>query len=204
MHDADGRGEGQVIAETSEFDYPGSFTPDGGTLIFLRSSQETSFDIFSLPLRDPPTVLPLLNTGAYEGGARLSPDGRWLTYISNDTGQNEVYLRPFTGQPRQWQISTEGGTQAVWNPNGREIFYRNGDKMMAVEISTTPDVKLAPPRVLFEQPYAFGAGITIANYDVSRDGQRFIMVKNESSAARLNVVLNWFTDLRRLAPLPDR
>ena len=96
------------------------------------------------------------------------------------------------------------GTQAIWNPNGKEIFYRNGDKMMVVEISTTPDVTLAPPRVLFEQQYAFGAGITIANYDVSRDGQRFIMVKNESSAARLNVVLNWFSDLTRLAPVAGR
>jgi len=204
VQDTDGGGEGEVIAETSEFDYPGSLTPDGETLIFLRSSQETSFDIFALPLRDPSRMRPLLTTTAYEGGAQLSPDGRWLTYISNDTGQNEVYLRPFAGPQRQWQISTEGGTQAIWNPNGREIFYRNGDKMMVVEISTTPDVTLAPPRVLFEQQYAFGAGITIANYDVSRDGQRFIMVKNESSAARLNVVLNWFSDLTRLAPVAGR
>ena len=98
----------------------------------------------------------------------------------------------------------EGGTQPLWNPNGREIFYRNGDKMMAVDVATTPDMKLSPPHLLFEQRYAFGAGITIANYDVTRDGQRFIMVKDEAGAARLNVVLNWFEDLSRVAPTTAR
>ncbi len=204
VQDIDGGSEAQVIAGTSEFDYPGSLTADGETLVFLRSSQETSFDIYMLPLRDPAKVRPVLNTSAYEGGVRLSPDGRWLTYISNESGRNEVYLRPFPGLERKWQISTEGGTQAIWNPNGKEIFYRNGDKMMTVEMSTTPDLALSPPRLLFEQRYAFGAGITIANFDVSRDGQRFIMVKDESSAGRLNVVLNWFTDLNRLAPASPR
>jgi hypothetical protein len=73
--------------------------------------------------------------------------------------------------------------------------------MMAVQVATAPTVVLSPPSVLFEQRYAYGAGITIANYDVTRDGQRFVMVKDESSAGRLNVVLNWFDELRRLVPV---
>lgn len=73
--------------------------------------------------------------------------------------------------------------------------------MMAVEVSTTPEVRLSSPRLLFERRYAFGAGVTMANFDVSRDGQRFIMVKDESTAGRLNIVLNWFSDLARLAPV---
>lgn len=194
LQDADGGSQSEVIAGTSEFDFPGSIAPDGETLVFLRSSQEGLFDIYTVPLRGDGGVRPLLNTAAYEGGPRLSPDGRWLTYVSNESGQNEVYLRPFPGPGRRWQISTEGGTQAVWNPNGREIFYRSGNKIMAVDVSTIPDVTLSPPRLLFEQPYAFGPGITIANYDVTRDGQRFIMVKDEATAARLNVVLNWLSD----------
>ena len=72
--------------------------------------------------------------------------------------------------------------------------------MMAVEVATTPDIKLSTPRALFEQRYAFGAGITIANYDVAADGQRFIMVRDEAGAARLNVVLNWLSELGRVAP----
>jgi hypothetical protein len=121
-------------------------------------------------------------------------------YISNESGQNEVYLRPFPALDRRWTISTQGGTQALWNPSGKEIFYRNGDKMIAVDLTTTPEVKLSAPRVLFEQRYSFGAGITMANYDVTRDGQRFIMVKDESGAARLNIVLNWLSELTRMAP----
>jgi hypothetical protein len=189
------------MSGTSDVDYPGSVTPDGETLVFLRSSQETSFDLYTLPFRDPAQVRPLLATPAYEGGARLSPDGRWLIYISKDSGRNEVYLRPFTGPERRWQVSTEGGTQAIWNPSGREIFYRSGDRMMAVEISTTPEVSLSRPRLLFEQRYAYGAGITIANYDVTSDGERFVMVKDEGSAGRLHIVLNWFSDLSRRAPV---
>jgi eukaryotic-like serine/threonine-protein kinase len=170
----------------------------------MRSTQETSFDIMRLSLLNPTEIRPLLQTSAYEGGGRLSPDGRWLAYISNESGQNEIYLRPFNGPDRRWTVSTQGGTQVVWNPNGREIFYRNGDKMMAVNLTTTPEVKLSAPRVLFEQRYAFGAGITMANYDVTRDGQRFIMVKDESGAARLNVILNWLSELRRVSPTTGR
>ena len=200
IQDADGSSNGQTVTGTSDYDYPAELAADGDTLVFMRSTQETSFDIMKLSLRNPTEIRPLLQTSAYEGGARLSPDGRWLVYISNESGQNEVYLRPFPALDRRWTISTQGGTQALWNPNGKEIFYRNGDKMMAVDLTTTPEVKLSAPRVLFEQRYAFGAGITMANYDVTRDGQRFIMVKDESGAARLNIVLNWLSELTRMAP----
>ena len=81
------------------------------------------------------------------------------------------------------------------------IFYRIGNKMMAVDVATAPAVSLSTPRLLFEQPYAFGAGTTLPNYDVMRDG-RFVMVKDESSAGRLNVILNWPADLARVAAAP--
>ena len=197
---ADGSSSARTIPSTSEWDYPASITQDKETLVFLRSTQETSFDIFAASLKDPGTIRTLIKTPAYEGGAKLSPDEHWMIYVSNESGQNEVYLRPYPSLDRRWQVSTEGGTQPAWNPNGREIFYRSGDKMMAVEVTTNRDVTLSPPRLLFERRYAFGAGITIANYDVSRDGQRFIMVKDEASAARLNVVLNWADELKQRVP----
>jgi hypothetical protein len=87
----------------------------------------------------------------------------------------------------------------VWNRNGKELFYRNGNKMMVVDVSTSPDVRLSPPRQLFEQRYGF-LTVTIPNYDVSRDGQRFLMVKDKSGSGRLNLVLNWFEELKRLVP----
>src|SRR6185436_1630687 len=193
IHDADGSGRTEVLAGTSVFDYPASVAADNDTMVMLRASQETSFDIYKLSLRNPTALQPILKTPAYEGGARLSPDGKWLAYVSNESGQYEVYVRPFGGADRRWQVSTEGGTQTVWNPNGRELFYRSGNRMMAVDIMASGDaLQLSPPHLLFEQRYAFSAGITIANYDVSRDGQRFVMVKNEAGAGRLNVVLNAF------------
>lgn len=195
---ADGGGQADVLAGTSQQDYPLSVSADGETLVFGRGLQLSNFDIYTLPLRDAAQARPILMTKAYEGGARLAPDGQWLTYTSNDErGQFQVYLRPFPGPDRRWPVSTQGGTQAIWNPNGKEIFYRDGNKMMVVEVSTTPEIKLSAPRVLFERPYAFGSGLTVANYDVTRDGQRFIMVKDESTARRLSVVLNWPEELRR-------
>jgi Tol biopolymer transport system component len=194
---ADGSGRSEVIPGTSEFDYPAAMTADGGTLIFLRSGQQTSFDIMTLLLRNPSQMRALVKTPAYEGGARLSPDGKWLSYVSNESGQNEIYVRPFGGSDRRWQVSAQGGTQAVWNPNGRELFYRDGNKMMVVDVTPAgSDLKLSSPHVLFEQRYAFGAGITISNYDVSPDGQKFLMVKDDAGAGRLNVVLNAFADLK--------
>jgi serine/threonine-protein kinase len=196
IYDADGSGRSQVIPGTADIDYPASMATDGDTLIMQRSTQETSFDILTLSLRNPSKVQPLVRTPAYEGGARISPDGKWLLYVSNESGQNEIYARPFPGSGRRWQVSTTGGTQATWNPNGRELFYRDGDKMMVVDVSAAHELTLSAPRMLFEQRYAYGAGITVSNYDLSRDGQRFLMVKDEPGAGRLSIVLNAFADLK--------
>jgi serine/threonine-protein kinase len=168
--EADGSGRASIVPGTSDFDYPGAVTADNKTVIFLRSSQERSFDIYTVPLGDASQLQPLLSTPAYEGGVRLSPDGQWLIYVSNDSGDNEIYLRRFAGSDRRWQVSSDGGTQPVWNPNGKEVFYRSGDKMMAVELSTAPDVTLSPPKLLFERRYAFGAGIH--HRQLRRDARR--------------------------------
>src|ERR1700676_3906504 len=84
---------------------------------------------------------------------RFSPDGRWLSYISDESGRYEVYVQPYPGPGGKWQISTEGGTEPVWNPNGRELFYRSGAKMMVVDIATQPNFVPGKPRMLFEGPY---------------------------------------------------
>jgi serine/threonine-protein kinase len=198
--DVDGSGRGGAIPETSESDFPGSISPDGRAVVAVRASADTSFDLYLVPLGGDAKPTPIVKTPAYEGGGRLSPDGRWMAYVSDETGQMEVYLRPFPGPDRKWQVSALGGTQPVWNPSGKEIFYRNVNKMMVVAVSTSPNVTLSEPRLLFEQRYTFGAGITIPNYDISPDGQRFVMVKEESNANRLNIVLNWFEELKRRVP----
>jgi Tol biopolymer transport system component/tRNA A-37 threonylcarbamoyl transferase component Bud32 len=188
----DSGGVGVTLPGTTEFDYPASMTADGRSLLFLRSSAASNFDIFVSPFDDLNKAVPLVRSPAYEGGARLSPDGKWVVYVSNESGRNEIYVRSFSGPDRRRQVSTEGGTQPTWNANSREIFYRIGDRMMAVGVQTTADdIMLSPPQKLFERVYAYGAGITIANYDVTADGQRFLMVKDEATAGRLRMILNW-------------
>jgi serine/threonine-protein kinase len=197
---ADGSGQSEAISGSiSVSDIPSSVSPDGAMLAFVRQSVDTAGDIYVTNLRGESKPHAVLNTPAYEGGAQFSPDGRWMAYASDESGQMQVYLRPFPGPDRKVPVSTQGGTQPLWNKNGKELFYRNENKMMVVDVSMSPDPVLSQPRQLFEQRYAF-LTITVPNYDVSSDGQRFLMVKDESGSGRLNVVLNWFAELRRLAP----
>jgi serine/threonine protein kinase len=200
LADADGSATSQVIPGTSLTDFPTSIAPDGDTLLINRQTDKTSQDIYVISLRGGSPPKPVVSTPGFDGGAQFSPDGRWMAYVSDESGQMQVYIRPFPAPDRKWQVSTEGGTVPVWNRNGRELFYRTGNKMMAVDVQTAGDVSLSAPRLLFDQPYAFGSTITIGNYDVHPDGQRFLMVKDEPSAGRLNVVLNWFEELKRLVP----
>jgi serine/threonine protein kinase/Tol biopolymer transport system component len=200
--DTDGSARVQAVAgSTSISDIPSSVSPDGRTVAFVRQAETSSGDIYVVEVRGDSSPRPVLSTPAYEGGPRFSPDGRWMAYASDEGGQMQVYLRPFPGPDRREPVSTQGGTQPVWNSNGKELFYRNGDKMMVVDVSTNPDVRLSPPRQLFEQRYGF-LTITNANYDVSRDGQRFLMVKEESGSGRLNLVLNWTEELKQKVPVP--
>ena len=191
IESADGSAQGQTLSGTTEFDYPGAVSADGSTLVFLRNSAATSFDLLTAPLNDAARVTPFVQSTAYEGGARLSADGRWMAYVSDESGRNEIYVRAFPDRGRRWQVSIDGGTQPAWHGNSREIFYRNADRMMSVTLTATAaGVELSAPQQLFDRVYSYGGGITISNYDVTADGQRFLMVKDES-AAGLRVVLNW-------------
>jgi hypothetical protein len=189
---------GRTLPGTTEFDYPGAVTPDSQTLVLLRNTAATSFDVLTAPFSTPAQSKPFAQTPAYEGGGRLSSDGKWLVYVSNESGRNQVYVRSFPDGDRRLQVSTDGGTQPALSGNGREIFYRIGDRMMAVELRVTAGgVELSHPTLLFERPYSYGAGITISNYDVTSDGQRFLMVKDEDNVGRLRVVLNWRPGVER-------
>ena len=102
-----------------------------------------------------------------------------MAYVSDESGRPEVYVQPFPGPGGKWQISTDGGIEPAWNPNGRELFYRSGDRMMAVPVTTTPAFSPGRPTMLFERPYMSSTfPLTGVTYDVTRDGQRFLMVKD--------------------------
>jgi serine/threonine-protein kinase len=134
----------------------------------------------------------------------LSPDDQWLAYVSNESGREEVYVRPFPGLAGRVQVSTEGGTEPMWPKDGSELFYRNGDKMMTVAIASEPDLALGKPNLLFEGRYQSGVAVdefTSTNYDAAPDG-RFVMIRSKegSAPAQIHMVPNWFVELKRLAP----
>jgi eukaryotic-like serine/threonine-protein kinase len=187
---ADGSGRGGSFAGTSTVDYPMSVSPDGKTLAFLRLTAKTGGDLYRLSLVGDADIRPMLSTPAYESGAQFSPDGRWIAYVSDESGRFEVYVRPFEGTDRRWQVSTQGGTHPRWGRDGKELFYRIGQMMMSVDVTRTAELAFSTPRMLFERRYAF-ATQTIANYDLSADGKRFVMVKDDMGSGRLNLVLNW-------------
>ncbi len=173
-------------------------------LAFLHSAPTTAQDVWVLPLDGQQQPRPVLQTPASEIDAQFSPDGRFLAYASNESGRYEVYVRPFPNvEEGKWQISTQGGREPIWARSGNELFYRSGDGMMTVDMKTQPTLRTGTPRQLFEDPYRRAPNPNTAHYDVSADDQRFLMVQEasqEAEASQLNVVLNWFEELKRLVP----
>ena len=197
--ETDGSGRSRAIAGSTTADFPSSVSPDGGALAVARLTPANSADVYVLSLAGDFAPRALVTSPAFEGGPQFSPDGRWMAYVSNDSGQSQVYLRRYPGPEGRWQVSTDGGTSPLWNHTGKELFYRSGNRMMAVSVSTVPNVTLTTPRVIFERHYGFHTS-ALTNYDVSADGQRFLMVKRESGVQHLSVVLNWSEELKRLVP----
>jgi dipeptidyl aminopeptidase/acylaminoacyl peptidase len=197
----DGSGAEEKLRAMENGQFPTSWSPDGRTLLFTSEHPETKFDIWWLPVGDKGEPQPWLKTPFVETAAVFSPDGRWIAYQSDETGRFEIYVKPFAGPGRKETISTEGGTCPVWAPDGRELFYREGDKMMAVVVKTHPEFAAAKPELLFRGLYS-SHHIT-ANYDITPDGGRFLMLKvseQESALNQINVVLNWSEELKRLVP----
>jgi len=198
---ADGSGGLERLTTSERMQAPNSWSPDGQTLAFIQYSPATGQDIWVLHLSDR-KVQPFLQTPFYETAPSFSPDGHWLAYASDESGRYQIYVQPYPGPGRKWQISTDGGTEPLWNPNGQELFYRNGDTMMAVNVSTQPGFSAGNPVMLFRGSY-LPTPITFPNYDVSGDGRRFLMTQASSEAGtspEIVVVLNWAEELKRLVP----
>jgi len=193
---ADGSGAEDALAKLERPPVPTSWSPDGKWLAFDQPG--SAVDIFLLSMDGERKVRPFLETQFNEWGARVSPDGRWIAYTSNESGRNEVYVQPFPGPGGRSQVSTEGGSEPVWSRAGGEMFYRNGDKMMAVDVNSRgASFVAAKPRLLFEGQYFAFPGYS--NYDISPDGRRFLMIKESGSgdaaAVQVNLITNWFEEL---------
>jgi serine/threonine-protein kinase len=154
----------------------------------------------------------LLKEKYHEAQPMISPDGRWVAYTSNESGQNQIYVRPFPEiEGGRWQVSTTGGDSPLWSPDGREIFFRNADAVMAASLKMDPTFSVETPKTLFRGTYvgavfAFGSW-DFSTWDISPDGRRFLMMKELGAVAsaergprKITVVLNWFEELKRRAP----
>jgi eukaryotic-like serine/threonine-protein kinase len=189
---------------------PESWSPDGRALLFTRLQPGSGADIFVLLLDGDRQPRPLVQTKFDEGSPKFSPDGKWVAYCSSETGRMEVYVTPYPGPGAKILVSTDGGFDPVWRRKGGELYYRREDSMMVVSVATQPSLTLSKPRVLWDGHYrrgtsstCGGAGATSTNYDVTADGERFVMIqdKAENIAARqVNVVLGWAEELKRAAP----
>jgi len=196
---ADGGGAAEQLTsdQRSSNDLPGNWSPDGQGLLLMETLPIRDLFVFSLKDRKAQPF----DTG--EVGASspcFSPDGRWIAYTSNESGRTEVYVRPYPGPGGKWQISTDGGTEPMWNPKGRELFYRSGQKMMTVDYTEQTEFSAGKPRMLFDGSYV-PSPRSLADYDVSSDGQRFLMLKNaEQKPGEISVVMNWTEELKQKAP----
>lgn len=199
---ADGSGPEQVLTTESNGSNIATDTSPGDRDVFYRrQTPESNRDLYILPLQGERKPQIFLKTPFNESNARVSPDGNWVAYLSDESGRFEVYIRPFHGSGGKVQVSTEGGKEMVWTRD--EIFYRNGYKMMAVHVTTAPQLAVSKPRLLFERPYPSYGGLG-AYYDVSSDGKRFLMLKpvqqTRTSDTQITLVLHWFEELKQKVP----
>jgi len=200
---ADGSGPAEpLITTTPGIAIPSSWSPDGSVLAFHMAVAGGNRNIWILPMegdREPRILITSPNTDCC---AVFSPEGKWLAYVSDELSQQQVYVSPYPKADVKYLISgEEGGGEPVWSPDGTELFYRSGNKMMVASIETEPTFRVGKLEQLFQGSYVVSTTTPgfLQYYDISRDGQRFLMIK-EAGQGQINVVLNWFEELKRLVP----
>jgi serine/threonine-protein kinase len=192
---SDGSGAAERLLPGDNFRFPGAFSPDGKLLIYRETSPSSGFDIYAVPMDGERVPQPILVTPLNEVSPVLSPDGRWMAYVSDETSRAEVYVRAFPQGGARWQVSTDGGTEPVWSRDGRELFYRSGPALMVAPIDAGETFHVGPREELFTGPYH--RKMRWAQYDVHPDGEHFVMIKTGGLSNRMVVVLNWFQELER-------
>ena len=166
---------------------PGGWSGDGRLHVYYKIDPVTNRDIWVVS-RDG-NAEPFLVTPANERTPRFSPDGRFIVYVSDESGRDEIYVRNYPGGEQRATISTGGGREPVWSPVGSEIFYRNGQQMLAVAITPGERLEVGAPQLLFEGRFTFHPS-GLPNYDVAPDGQRFLML-TDNSPTELRVIENF-------------
>jgi serine/threonine-protein kinase len=208
---ADGTGQVEQYTNVDERVFLDAVTPDGETLILNVNRGNWDVELMSpgsgLPVD---TFEPLIATEFNEVGSAISPDGNWIAYQSDESGRDEIYVRPFPNvDGGRWQISRNGGVATRWDVDGDELFFQQpgtGD-MMIVDIETTPSLRPGNPEILFSGPYRVGSALGGKSFDVSPDGERLLMLKDlevelAGSTGRIVLVQNWVEELMERVPVP--
>jgi eukaryotic-like serine/threonine-protein kinase len=181
--------------------FPMSWSGDGKALAFIESKPSAERDIWVVEPGSDPS--PFLVTPFDESAPAFSPDGKFLAYVSDESGRPEVYVQPYPGPGGRWLISTDGGTDPQWSAGGRELFYRSGRDVLAVTVQTSPAFTAGVPARIFEA--RFDGSDAARNFDASRDGRRLVTVRSDEAEAPLqfHAVFNWFAEIQRRTVAPQ-
>jgi len=201
-------GDSQELVRSNEAKRVLSWSPDRRFLLYLSIGGKTRSKLWVLPLQGDRKPLPLLWTEFDELDGRFSPDGRWVAYVSNESGRYEVYVRAFPPDPLpqgisntsvKWPISDNGGSSPMWRQDGKELYYIDRDgKLIAVTISAGPAFQSGVPKVLFQTPTKGAQKAGFTRWAPSPDGKRFLfLVPEKQEAATLTVILNWQAGLKK-------
>jgi serine/threonine-protein kinase len=196
---ADGSEEAQLVAQSTGFSPRlTSLSGNGQILLFNEENPFTGSDVLMLSGNDLKDIKSILNDKFNETSACLSPNGKWITYTSDESGRGNIYLRPFPGKGPKILVSKGGGSNAKWAPDGKSIYYVSQNKMMKVRVSYDPELSISTPEKLFEGDFFLGG---LHNYDISPDGEKFVMIYDKfdnRNAQIYRIVLNWFDELKQL------
>jgi Tol biopolymer transport system component len=197
---ADGAGVEEMLLSSGNDKCPLSISPDGKTLLFCVSTDTSLLDLWIAPLTDLKNGKPFVSTPSTETGGMISPDGRWVAYQSDESGQTEIYVIGFPSGQNRVQVSADGGIEPLWSRDGKELFFRSGNKLISLPVQNSADFSTGPARVLFEGQFATSSQPGIPPYEISPDGQTFYFVQDdapEHQHVEVNVIFNWAEELNK-------
>ena len=192
---ADGSGSATLFFHGNNPIREAIFTPDGKSVVYRADTPDSNRNVYLLPRDGEKKPLGILTSIADEKEARVSPDSKWLAYVSNESGVEEVYVRALLPGGARVPVSSGGGGEPLWSRDGHRLYFRSGTRLMVATVTTSPRLAVSAPELVFQGPYATES--YHPNYDVAPDGRSFVMIRPVEQNRQLVVAVNWSEELRR-------